>query len=79
MHIGNIIYEVFIPANGIRNKQLSVTIQNTELATPFNALTDKIDILLNVLIHDTARNEMIVHDVKRETKAGRKILILTER
>ncbi|MEJ7736980.1 MAG: DEAD/DEAH box helicase family protein [Chitinophagaceae bacterium] len=79
MHIGNIIHEVFIPVKGIHNKQLSVTIQNTELSTPFNASTDKVETLLNILIHDTARNEMIVDDVKRETRAVRKILVLTER
>ncbi len=79
MHIGNIIHEVFIPEKGIHNKQLSVIIQNTELSTPFNASTDKVETLLNILIHDTARNEMIVNDVKRETRAGRKILVLTER
>jgi len=58
---------------------LSVVIQNTELFTPFNASTDKTETLLNILIHDTARNEMIVEDIKREVKAGRKILVLTER
>ncbi|MEJ7912502.1 MAG: DEAD/DEAH box helicase family protein [Chitinophagaceae bacterium] len=79
MHIGNIIHEVFIPVKGIHNKQLSVTIQNTELFAPFNASTDKVETLLNILIHDTARNEMIVNDVRREIRAGRKILVLTER
>ena len=79
MHIGNIIHEVFIPVKGIHNKQLSVTIQNTQIYTPFNASTDKVDTLLNILIHDTARNEMILDDIKREARADRKTLVLTER
>ena len=79
IHIGDIIHEVIIRVTPNQNKQLSVTIQNTELFTPFNTSTDKIETLLNILIHDTARNEMIVEDIKREVKAGRKILVLTER
>lgn len=79
MHIGNIIHDVIIPANGMHDKQLSITIQNTELSAPFNASTDKVETLLNILIYDKARNEMIVNDVKRETRAGRKMLVLTER
>ncbi|HRO46483.1 DEAD/DEAH box helicase family protein [Agriterribacter sp.] len=79
IHIGDIIHEVTIPITANQNKQLSVTIQNTELFTPFNASTDKIETLINILIHDTARNEMIVENIKREAKAGRKILVLTER
>lgn len=79
IHIGDIIHEVVIPITANQNRQLSVIIQNTELFTPFNASTDKTEALLNILIHDTARNEMIVEDIKREVRAGRKILVLTER
>lgn len=79
IHIGDIIYEIIIPVKGIHNKQLSVNIQNTELSTPFNASTDKVETLINILIHDTARNEMILDDIKKEIRAGRKILVLTER
>jgi len=79
IHIGDIIHEVIIPVSASQRQQLSVTIQNTDLFAPFNAATDKVETLVNILIYDTARNEMIVNDVKREVKAGRKILVLTER
>jgi DNA-binding transcriptional regulator YhcF (GntR family) len=79
IHIGDIIHEVVIPVTRSQNRQLSIIIQNTELFTPFNASTDKIETLINILIHDTARNEMIVEDIKKEVRAGRKILVLTER
>ena len=79
IHIGDIIHEVVIPITTNQNRQLSVVIQNTELFTPFNASTDKTETLLNILIHDTARNVMIVEDIKREVRAGRKILVLSER
>lgn len=79
IHIGDIIHEAVIPVTGNQNKQLSVIVQSTELFTPFNASTDKVEKLLNILIHDTARNEMIMDDIKKEVRAGRKILVLTER
>lgn len=79
IHIGDIIHEVVIPANQQGNRELSVEIKNTELFVPFNTSTDKTEILIHVLIHDTARNELIIQDIKREINAGRKILVLTER
>ncbi len=79
LHIGDIIHEMIIPLTSNQNKQLSVTIQSTALFAPFNVSTDKIETLINILIHDTARIEIIIEDIKREVRAGRKILVLTER
>jgi len=79
IHIGDIIHEVIIPITANQNKQLSINIQNTELFAPFNASTDKLETFISILIHDTSRNEMIVQDIKREVRAGRKVLVLTER
>lgn len=80
IHIGKIIHQiVFSPTEENRSKQLSVTIQETGLFTPFNAKTDNLETLLHILIHDTARNELIVKDIKREVTAGRRVLVLTER
>lgn len=78
-HIGDIIHEVVIPVKAIHHKKLSVQIQHTEFSTPLASNSDNIETLLKVLIYDTARNERIVSDVKREVKAGRKVLVLTER
>jgi superfamily II DNA or RNA helicase len=80
IHIGKIIHRVaFSPTEESQNKQLSVIIQETGLFTPFNAKTDNLETLLHILIHDTARNEIIVKDIKREVTAGRRVLVLTER
>ncbi|HWK03814.1 MAG TPA: DEAD/DEAH box helicase family protein [Puia sp.] len=80
IHIGKIIHQiVFSPTEEKHSKQLSVTIQETGLFTPFNAKTDNLETLLHILIHDTARNELIVKDIKREVTAGRRVLVLTER
>jgi superfamily II DNA or RNA helicase len=79
IHLGDIIHEVIIPATETQHKALSIVIQNTELFAPFNSATDKIETLINILIHDTARNKIITDDIAREVRAGRKILVLTER
>jgi hypothetical protein len=80
IHIGKIIHQiVFSPIEEKHSKQLSVAIQETGLFTPFNAKTDNLETLLHILIHDTARNELIVKDIKKEVTAGRKVLVLTER
>lgn len=80
IHIGKIIHQIiFSPTEEKHSKQLSVIIQETGLFTPFNAKTDNLETLLHILIHDTARNELIVKDIKREVTAGRRVLVLTER
>ena len=80
IHIGKIIHRVTLsPTEENHSKKLSVTIQETGLYAPFNAKTDNLETLLHILIHDTARNELIIKDIKREVTAGRKVLVLTER
>jgi len=80
IHIGKIIHQVTSsPSEQDQNKQLSITIQETGFFTPFNAKTDNLETLVHILIHDTARNELIVKNIKQEVTAGRKVLILTER
>jgi len=80
IHIGKIIHQVaHSPAEEDQNRYLAITIQETGFFTPFYAKTDNLETLLHILIHDTARNELIVKNIKQEVTAGRKVLILTER
>ncbi|MGI8583985.1 MAG: DEAD/DEAH box helicase [Chitinophagaceae bacterium] len=79
INIGDTIYEVVMQATEAYNKRLSINIRDTHFFAPFNSATDKFDTLLHILIHDTARNELIVNDIKKEVSAGRKVLVLTER
>jgi superfamily II DNA or RNA helicase len=79
IHIGEIIHEVIIPVGSAQHKQFDIVIKDTEFITPFQIDKDKIELLMNILIHDAARNEVIIHDIQREVTAGRKILVLTER
>ncbi len=80
IHIGKIIHEVVFTAGASDSiRHLAVIIRDTGFFIPFDAKTDNFERLINVLIHDTGRNEIIVRDIKREVMAGRKVLVLAER
>ena len=49
------------------------------LFIPFNIKTDKLETLSKNLVHDSTRNRLILDDVAREIKHGRKSVIITER
>lgn len=78
--IGDVIHEIKSNSHeeGEHNN-LSVKIRDTELYVPFDYKTDKFESISQILIHDTARNNLIINDVKKEVGAGRRGLILTER
>jgi len=61
--------------NGLTNKFGT----NTELDVPFNSKTDKFETLSKVLVHDSARNKLILKDVISELTSGKKVVIITER
>lgn len=80
IHVGEVIHEVkFSPKDNSSSKKISVIIRETGLSVPFNYTTDKPETLYQILIHDSARNKLIVDDIKREANNGRKVLVLTER
>ncbi|HEY5464814.1 MAG TPA: DEAD/DEAH box helicase [Hanamia sp.] len=80
IHIGEVIHEVkFSKENNSPSKKISVIIRETGLSVPFNYTTDKPETLYQIVIHDSARNKLIVDDIKREANNGRKVLVLTER
>ncbi|MBV7533785.1 DEAD/DEAH box helicase [Chitinophaga sp. sic0106] len=78
--IGDVIHEIKSNSyeKGIHNN-LSIKIRDTELYVPFDYKTDKFESLSQILIHDSTRNNLIVNDIKKEVRAGRRGLILTER
>ena len=78
IHLGDIIAE--IKSSEISTtKQTKITIRKTELDVPFNSKTDKFEILSKILVHDSARNKLILEDVKTELDKGKKVIIITER
>lgn len=77
-HLGEIIAN--IQATEIENyKQVKIIIRNTELDVPYNSKTDSFEALSKILVHDTARNKLILEDVKTELNQGKKAVIITER
>ncbi len=80
IHIGDVIHEVkFLAENSLPANKISVIIRETGLFVPFDYKTDKPEILNQILIHDAARNQLIIEDIKTEVNTGKKILVITER
>jgi superfamily II DNA or RNA helicase len=77
-HLGEIIVEIK-PAEISSYKQAKIIIRNTELDIPFNSKTDQLETLSKVLVHDSARNKLILEDIFAELKLGKKVVIITER
>jgi superfamily II DNA or RNA helicase len=77
-HLGEIIVEIK-PTEISSYKQARIIIRNTELDIPFNSKTDQFETLSKVLIHDSARNKLILEDIFVELKLGKKVVIITER
>ena len=77
-NLGEVIAE--IKPNEISTaKQAKIIIRNTELDVPFNSKTDKFETLSKILVHDSARNKLLLEDVKTELNKGKKVVIITER
>lgn len=78
IHLGEVISE--IKSNEISTaQQAKIIIRNTELDVPFNSKTDQFETLSKILVHDSARNKLILQDVIIELKAGKRVVIITER
>jgi superfamily II DNA or RNA helicase len=56
-----------------------VVVRDTALSIPYNSKTDKFETLSKILVHDSARNNLILDDVFGELSKGKKIVIVTER
>jgi len=56
-----------------------ILIRDTDLSIPYNSKTDKFETLSKILIHDSARNKLILDDVFVELSKGKKVVIITER
>ena len=60
-------------------KRPIIVIRNTSLNVPFNSKTDTFETLSKILVHDSARNKLIIKDIVAELNKDRKVVILTER
>ncbi len=59
--------------------KLRLIIQETNLSVPFSIGVAQFPALSKIITFDTNRNSLIVADIIKEAKAGRKCLVLTER
>lgn len=57
----------------------SLIIKETNLSVPFDFKTDTFEILSKILVYDNSRNQLIIEDLLKQIREGRKILLLTER
>ncbi|HTE26651.1 TOTE conflict system archaeo-eukaryotic primase domain-containing protein [Flavitalea sp.] len=78
IHLGEIIAEISTQQTG-KQKQASIIIRNTDLDVPFDSKTDRFETLSKILVHDSARNKLILQDVTNELNNGKRVVILTER
>ncbi|MEX2568525.1 MAG: DEAD/DEAH box helicase family protein [Cyclobacteriaceae bacterium] len=77
-HLGDIIADIK-PQEIEQYKQARITVRDTALDIPFNPKTDLFETLSKVLVHDSARNKLILGDITAELNKGRKAVIITER
>lgn len=78
IHLGEIIHEVKAPE--VQNQTgTQIVIVDTDLFVPFNTKTDKFETLFKILIHDSARNQLILNDVVSQLNMSKKAVIITER
>ncbi|MCX6897006.1 MAG: DEAD/DEAH box helicase family protein [Verrucomicrobia bacterium] len=78
IHLGEVISE--IKTSEISTvQQAKIIIRITELDVPFNSRTDKFETISKILVHDSARNKLVLDDVIDELKRGKRVVIITER
>jgi superfamily II DNA or RNA helicase len=77
-YLGEIIAEIK-PLITETSGGAKIIIRDTALSIPYNSKTDKFETLSKILVHDSARNKLILDDVIAELIKGKKIVIVTER
>ncbi|MCM4154411.1 restriction endonuclease subunit R [Gramella sp. AN32] len=78
IYLGETIAEIK-PSDIKKYKRPRIVIRNTSLNVPYNPKTDIFETLSKILVHDSARNELILKDVVVELKLGKRAVIITER
>lgn len=78
IYLGEVIADIK-PSEIESFKRARIIVRNTGFEFPFNPKTDPFETLSKVLVHDTARNKLILNDVSAELKNGHKAIVITER
>ena len=77
-HLGEVVVEIK-PTEISTYKQAKIIIRNTEIDVPFNSKTDQFETISKILIHDSARNKLILEDIVSELQLSKKVVVITER
>lgn len=77
-YLGEIIADIK-PQEIEEYKRARIVVRETALDVPFNPKTDPFETLSKVLVHDSARNKLILGDITAELNKGKKAVIITER
>jgi superfamily II DNA or RNA helicase len=78
IHLGDVIAEIS-SQQVTKSPQATIVIRDTSLGVPFNQKTDRFEILSKILVHDSARNNLILKDIIKELSSGKRVVVLTER
>lgn len=78
IYLGEIIADIK-PQKIEPYKRARIIIKETSLDVPFNSKTDSFETLSKILVHDSARNKLILEDISAELNKGQKVVIITER
>src|SRR5699024_8598297 len=78
--IGNILSEITSDfLDDEKSSSIQINIRETELQVPFDYRIDDYETLSRILVHDTARNQLIVDDLSEAADQKKSVLLLTER
>jgi len=77
VHLGEVISEMKFSDKV--SEQPEIIIRNTKLDVAYNAKTDRLETLSNILIHDSERNKLVLKDVTFQLSTEKRVVILTER
>ncbi|MDN5210481.1 DEAD/DEAH box helicase family protein [Fulvivirgaceae bacterium BMA12] len=78
IYLGDIIAEIK-PDEIEQYKRPRIVVRNTSLNVPYNSKTDTFETLSKIIVHDSARNKLILKDITSELNKGKKAIIITER
>lgn len=80
VYIGNILSEITADfLDDEKPSTVQINIRETGLKAPFDYRIDDYETLSRILVHDTARNQLIVDDLNEVIDQKKMVLLLTER
>lgn len=80
VYIGDILSEITADfLDDQKSSTVQINIKETDLSAPFDYRIDDYEVLSQILVHDTKRNQLIVNDLTEVIDRQKTVLLLTER